>query len=71
MPWSARFPSPIELPDGRELRTFKDAADHIQSLPKKAQSRPEWQLAVKILIKAAEGRDMPMHAEIAVRKALG
>ena len=71
MSWSTPFPSPIKLPRGRSLKTFRDAARYIERLPKGAHKRPEWQLAGRILIAAAEGRDFPLHAEIAVRKAIG
>ena len=70
MPWSTPFPDPIELPDGRLLKTFRQAAAYIQRLPRVAQRRPEWQLATKLLIEAAEDRGIKMMAEIAVRKAL-
>jgi hypothetical protein len=34
MPWSARFDEPITLPDGRTLKTLRDAANYITALPK-------------------------------------
>jgi hypothetical protein len=68
--WQRRFDDPIPLGDGRELATLREAADHIMRLPKSARDSEPWQLAGRILIAAAEGRDFPMHARIAVAKAL-
>ena len=34
MSWSRRFDYLIELPDGRELRTLKDAAEYVLALPR-------------------------------------
>jgi hypothetical protein len=65
------FEPAIPLPDGRELRTFRHAAEYVQELTAAAQKRPEWQTAVSILIAAAEGRDFPMHARIAMVRAVG
>jgi hypothetical protein len=39
-------------------------------LPKKVAAEDHWQLAMAILIAAAEGRDFVMHDRIAVLKAL-
>lgn len=68
--WGRRFDDPIPLADGRELATLRQAADHIMRLPKKTRDSEPWQLAVRILIAAAEGRDFVMHARIAVAKAV-
>lgn len=70
MTWSRRFDDPIALPDGRTLRTLRDAGRYIEALPKATQQRREWQTATEILIKAAEGRDLLMHAWIAVMQAV-
>ena len=70
MSWSLRFHIPIALPDGRELVTLRDAGEYIQSLPKAKHERPEWLLAVEMLIAAVEERGPLMFAEIAVRKAV-
>jgi hypothetical protein len=37
--WEQLFFDPIELPDGRLLRSLRDAGEFIQSLPKATQSR--------------------------------
>jgi hypothetical protein len=70
MSWSDHFENAIELPSGGCLETLRDAAEFIQSLPKAEQQRKEWQLATRILIGAAEGRDFLMHAHIAMLRAL-
>jgi hypothetical protein len=40
--WRRRFDEPIELPSGRQLVTLRDAARHIQKLPKAEQQIEEW-----------------------------
>jgi hypothetical protein len=60
VPWSTPFDDPIELPDGRALRTLGDAGHYIAELPKATQQRPEWQRAAKTLVRAAEGRGLLM-----------
>ena len=47
MSWSRAFHIPIPLPDGRMLRTLRDAGDYIQALPGAKHKRPEWQIAVQ------------------------
>ena len=46
MPWDTEFYDPVILPDGRELMTFRDAADYITGLPKAEHDTEEWQSAV-------------------------
>jgi hypothetical protein len=70
MAWSRRFEEPIELPDGRTLRTLKEAADYILKLPKSEREAPIWQSATEALIMAAEGRGPLMHARVGMGKAL-
>ena len=70
MPWSRPFEEPIPLPDGRTLRTLRDAADYITGLPKAEQDLAVWQTAVEALIMAAEDRGPLMHARIGVLRAL-
>ena len=43
--WSRPFEDPIELADGRELLTLKNAADYIMRLPKAEQKHEKWQTA--------------------------
>lgn len=56
MPWSARLDDPIKLPDGRTLRTLRDAGNYIAGLPKAKQKLDHWHLAAGIVLRAAEGR---------------
>jgi len=70
-PWSQEFFDPIELPDGRELRTLRDAAEYITKLPKAEHDADEWQIAMRALLLVAEHDGPPMFARIGVMKALG
>ena len=70
MPWSRAFHVPIPLPDGRMLRTLRDAGDYIQALPGAKHKRAEWQIAAQMVLEAVEGKGPLMFAEIAMRKAL-
>ena len=70
MPWSATFDDPINLPDGRNLRTLNDAAEHIMQLSDAEHRAPEWQLAMEALILIAEGGGPTMLARIGVMSAL-
>ena len=70
MSWSRSFHVPIPLPDGRMLRTLRDAGDYIQALPGAKHKQPEWQIAAEMLLAAVEGSGPLMFAEIAMRKAL-
>jgi hypothetical protein len=67
---SSHFDDPIALPDGRKLRTLRDAGHYVAALPKATQSLPAWQLAAEMLLGAAERGGIVMLAEIAVRRAL-
>jgi hypothetical protein len=69
--WSKEFDDPIPTPDGGTIRTLRNAADYIQELPKADQTAAHWNVAVEMLINAAEGRGPVMYAQIAVTKALG
>jgi hypothetical protein len=44
--WDRAFDDPIPLPDGRELRTLRDAGNYIAKLPKAEQHAPEWATAI-------------------------
>ena len=47
--WSRAFFDPIELPNGRQLATLKDAAKYITSLPASEHDLPHWRAAVAAL----------------------
>ena len=71
--WSRRFFDPIDLPDGRQLATLRDAAEYITALPAREHDLPHWRAAIEVLILSAEhgepGAD-PMFARIAMTRAL-
>ena len=50
MAWFTRFVDPIELPDGRELLTLRDAAEYITALPKAEHDAADWQVAMEVLL---------------------
>ena len=70
MSWSRAFHIPIPLPDGRVLRTLRDAGEYIQELPTATNKRPEWQIAAEMLLEAVEEKGPLMFAEIAMHKAV-
>ena len=70
MSWSLPFHLPILLPDGRVLRTLRDAGEYIQESQKTIHQRPEWQIAAEMLLEAVEGKGPLMFAEIAMPKAV-
>lgn len=70
MAWSRRFEDPIQLPDGRELRTLRDAAKYVMKLPGKSRQSEPWRIAVEALLMAAEDRGPLMHARIGLLRAL-
>lgn len=73
MNWDAAFTDlpPIDLPDGRKLKTLADCRDHILALPKREQEAIHWQHATAVLLKAAEHGSVFMFiARIAVSRAL-
>jgi hypothetical protein len=69
--WEQFFLDPIELPDGRVLRSLRDAGEFIQSLPKAMHERPEWQQAVEALLLVVEHDGDTLPARIGVMRALG
>jgi hypothetical protein len=71
MSWEQTFYDPIELPDGRVLRSLRDAGEFIQSLPKAMQDRPEWRTATEALLLVVECNGDPMLARIGIMRALG
>jgi hypothetical protein len=69
--WDDEFDWPIPLPGGGELVTFHDAGDYIAKLPKREHDKPEWQLAIKDLMRAAAGHGpWKFLARIAIMHAL-
>jgi hypothetical protein len=70
MSWQQEFVDPIELPDGRVLRSLRDAGEFIQSLPKVTQNRREWQVATEALLLVVKCDGDPMFARIGIMRAL-
>lgn len=68
--WSQAFDDPIPLPDGRELRTLREAADYILALPGHTRQSEPWQIAAQMLLTVAEGRGPLMFADIGMRRAI-
>ena len=64
-------PFPVPLPDGGELVTLRDAGDYIARLPKAVHDRREWLIAVRDLMRAAQGHaPWRFFARLAIMHAL-
>ncbi len=70
MSWEQELFEPIELPDGRVLRTLRDAGQFIQELPKAKHDRPEWRTAVQALLLVVEHDGDTLLAYIGIMRAL-
>jgi hypothetical protein len=70
MGWSRAFDDPIPLPDGRELRTLREAALYVTKLPKAEHDLEEWQAAMAALLLVAEHDGPTMFARIGLMRAL-
>lgn len=70
MSWPRTFDDPIMLPEGRTLRTLRDAGEYVAALPKAEHDKPHWQTAAHELMTAAERGGILMMAEIAMRQAI-
>ena len=73
MNWSAAFTDlpPIDVSDGRKLKTLADCRDYILKLKTQDQDQRHWQDATAVLLKAAEhGGPFLFIARIAVSRAL-
>ena len=68
--WQREFDEPIAVPNGRSLRTLRDAGDYITKLPKAEHSAPEWQAAMEALILVADLGGPTMFARIGIMRAL-
>ena len=67
--WHRSLDDPISV-DGRTLRTLRDAADYIVTLPEWTSRQQHWQTAVRELMMAAERDGIMMLAEIAMKRAI-
>jgi hypothetical protein len=70
MSWDRPFDKPIALPDRSLARTLHDAAKFIITLPKPQRDRPEWRLAIMMLIDAAEDRGPMLFARMGILRAM-
>lgn len=70
MSWQQFFRDPIELTDGRVLRSLRDAGEFIQMLPKATHDRPEWQEAVQALLQVVEHDGDTLPVRIGIVRAL-
>lgn len=70
MSWDRSFDDPVVAPDGRPLRTLRDAAKYIQKLPNAKLNETAWQTAMECLIAAAEGRGPMLHARAGMLQAM-
>lgn len=69
MPLDRPFDQPVPLTKGAPARTLRDAADFIRKLPKVEQDRAAWQIALDLVIDAAENRGPMMLAKMAILEA--
>ncbi|SFM29763.1 hypothetical protein SAMN03159423_0487 [Bradyrhizobium sp. NFR13] len=70
MNWSTRFPEPIPLPDGGQLRTLQDAGAYITKLVKQTHDSEPWQNAMHVLIQAADHGGPVEFARLGLMQAL-
>lgn len=68
--WSRAFDEPIPLPDGRELKTLRDAGHYVAGLPKRQHDTPEWQAATEALMLVVEHGGPTMLPKIGIMRAL-
>ena len=69
MSWDRPFDQPVPLPSGLPARTLRDAGNYIRTLPKSERERPEWRLAIHMLIDAAEDRGPMLFAKMGILRA--
>ena len=60
--WAAPSTTLNPLPDGRELRTLRDAGQYIAKLPKREHDAPEWRAAIEALMLVVEGNGQALLA---------
>jgi hypothetical protein len=69
MSWDRPFDQPVPLPSGLPARTLRDAGNYIRTLTKSERDRPEWRLAIHMLIDAAEDRGPMLFAKMGILRA--
>lgn len=71
MSWSRRFDEPIELPDGRKLRTLKEAIAWLaKEIPKSEHTMPKVQAAARMVTEAAENNGPMIFARMGMMQAI-
>jgi hypothetical protein len=71
MSWSRRFDEPINLPDGRKLRTLKEAIAFLaKEIPKSEHTMPKVQAAARMVTEAAENNGPMIFARLGVLQAI-
>jgi hypothetical protein len=70
MSWDRPFDQPVPLPSGAPARTLRDAANYIKKPPNPEHDRPEWRIAVQMLIDASEDRGPMLFARIGINRAI-
>jgi hypothetical protein len=69
--WSRRFDEPIELPDGRKLRTLAEAIAYLaETVPKAERKHPAVVIAADHLTRAAEQNYSMIFARMATLQAI-
>jgi hypothetical protein len=69
--WSRKFDEPIELPDGRKLRTLKDAIAWLaKEVPKSEHTMPKLQSAAHMVTEDAENNGPMIFAREGVMQAI-
>jgi hypothetical protein len=69
--WKSKFDEPIELPDGRKLRTLKDAIAWLaKEIPKSEHTMPKVQVAARMVTEAAENGGPMIFARMGVLQAI-
>jgi len=58
------------LPGEPPARTLRDAGNYIRRLPESERDKPEWRLAIQMLIDAAEDRGSMLFAKTGMERAL-
>jgi hypothetical protein len=70
MSWERPFDQPVPLPSGPPARTLRDAANYIKKLSETERGKPEWRLAIQMLIDAAEDRGPMLFAKMGLHRAM-
>jgi hypothetical protein len=69
--WKRKFDEPIELPDGRKLRTLQEAIAWLaKEIPKSEHTTPKVQAAARMVTEAAENGGPIIFARMGVMQAI-